>query len=90
MSYNQHQGNRCRTELSDGMYVDFKQHENIFWKGHLVLFLDGCPLLNIKKIMDKSLFIRLKQPISEPSVPQKLLGYFGKDLKHLNFLNFAK
>ena len=75
MSYNQQQRNLCPTELLDGMYVDFKQHENIFWKDYLVLFLEGCPLLNIKKIMDKSLFIRLKQPISEPSVRQKLLRF---------------
>ena len=40
--------------------------------------------------MDKTLFIRLKQPISETSVRQKRLRFFGKYLKHLNFLNFAK
>ena len=40
--------------------------------------------------MDKSLFIRLKQSLSEPSVRQKLLRFFGKHLQHLNFLNFAK
>ena len=40
--------------------------------------------------MGKYLFIRLEQPISEPSVGQKLLGFFGEYLKHLNFLNFAK
>ena len=40
--------------------------------------------------MDKSLFIRLKQPISEPSVRQKLLRFLGKHLQFLNFLSFAK
>ena len=64
-----------KESLSDGMYVDFKQHENIFLKDYLVLFLEGCPLLNIKKIMDKSLFIRLKQPISEPSVRQNFRDF---------------
>ena len=50
MSYIQHKGNLCQTELSGGIYVDFKQHENIFWKGYLLLFLEGCPLLNIQKV----------------------------------------
>ena len=90
MSDNQHQGNLCRTESSDGMYVDFKQHENIFKKGYILLFLKGCPPLNIKKNMDKRLFIRLKQPIFVSFVRQKLLRFFGKHSKHLNFLNFAK